>query len=370
MNKMTISKCLLLALLPILLLCSSCNDDLDLTADYKDISISYALLNINDPVHYFKIYRGYLTDDNAFVEAGNWDQIYYPVDSIEVRLEEYDDRGTMRRCAVLDTTTAVPKDDGYFANPKQLLYYSNWTLNKDYKYRLVIKHVNSGEEIYAQTDIVGNCKISKPANQNPFNSKDNTAPKFVLTGDGGGTARSNNAVVADFYITFYYIEVNKNTQEVVHKSISKKMNSSFKVPQSDGTINFDSFTSTDLFAMIKQYVEPNNNVVRYVDTVDGRPFFCLKIDAWTANKEFQTYHNVSTPSSSIVQDRLEYTNFVSENNNAYGLLASRNHCYRLFKFDNTNGNNNEDSLVKGSQTKNLNFDYYRNSPEFFEVVSK
>lgn len=370
MNKLNIGKCLIPALLALNVLSTSCDDNLDLTADYKDISISYALLNPNDPVHYFKIYRGYLTDDNAYVEAGNWESIYYPIDSIEVRLEEYNDEGTMLRSAVLDTTTAVYKDNGYFANPKQLLYYSTWTLNKENKYRLVIKHVNSGEEVYAQTDIVGNCRISKPVNQNPFNSKDNTGPKFVITGNGGGTARSNNAAVADFYITFNYIEVDKNTHEVTHKSISKKMNSSYKVPQSDGDINFDSFTPANLFLLIKQYVEPNDNVVRYIDTIDAKPYFCLKIDTWMANKEFSIYHSVSTPNSSIIQDRMDYTNFVSNNNNAYGLLASRNHCYRLFKFDNTNGNNNEDSLVKGSYTKGLNFDYYRNSPEFYEVVEK
>ena len=55
--------------------------------------------------------------------AGEWDNIYYPVDSIEVCLEEYRD-GQFLRSAVLDTTTAVPKNEGDFHNPKQLLYAS------------------------------------------------------------------------------------------------------------------------------------------------------------------------------------------------------------------------------------------------------
>ena len=81
-------------------------EKLDLTADYRDITISYGILNVKDNVHYFKIYRGYLTDQNAYVEAGNWDQIYYSIDSIEVRFEEYKD-GKMVRSAILDTTTAI-----------------------------------------------------------------------------------------------------------------------------------------------------------------------------------------------------------------------------------------------------------------------
>ena len=133
----------------------------DLTADYKDITVSYGILNIKDPVHYFKIYRGYLTDGNAYEAAGEWDNIYYPVDSIEVRFEEYEN-GTLLRSAVLDTTTAVPKDEGDFHNPKQLLYYSDWQLDPERVYRLAIKRHTSGDEIYAQTIMVGNFSVRRP----------------------------------------------------------------------------------------------------------------------------------------------------------------------------------------------------------------
>ena len=86
-----------------------------------------------------------------------------------------------------------------------------------------------------------------------------------------------------------------------------------------------------------------------------------------ANDHFQIYQQVANPNTSIVQNRLEYTNFVSDDNDAYGLLASRSSVRRLFKFDNTNGKYNEDSLVWGSITGKLNFDYYRNSPEFVDL---
>ncbi len=365
-------KWLLWALFPLTLLCSSCNDELDLTAEYKNITISYALLNPNDEVHYFKIYKGFLTDDNALEEAGNWENIYYHVDTIEVRFEEYNAAGTLSRSAILDTTTAIEKESGYFANPKQLLYYSTWTLDPECTYRLVIKNRNTDEEVYAETNIVGNCKISRPASQNPFNSKDNNGPKFVLTGDGSGTAKSNNVSIVDFYLIFHYIEVDNNTQAVTHKTVRKKMNGSYKAPQSDGDVSFDSFTPSDFLQTLKQQIEPNSSVTRYADTVsgDGKPYFCLQVQAWSANSEYYTYQTVANPGSSIVQDRQEYTNFVSENSTAYGLLASRNSCTRTFKFDNTNSNNNEDSLVNGIYTKDLGFDYYRNSPEFFEVTSQ
>jgi len=356
-------------LLPALLLClafftQSCDNNLDLTADYKNITVSYSLLNMSDPVHYFKVYRGYLTDENAYIQAGNWENIYYPVDSIEVIFEEYDERGRLLRTATLDTTTAIQKEEGYFANPRQLLYYSTWQLNQDYNYKLRIKRLSTGDEVYAETNVVGVCKINKPISQNPFNSKNNNGPKFVLTGEGSASARDRNVAIADFYITFNYIEVDKNTSAVTHKSITKKMNSSYKKPASDGDISYDDFTPNDFFRFLTQNIQPNSNVVRYVDTIEGQPYFCLKVDSWFANEQYYTYQMVASPNSSIVENRMEYTNFVSDDKSAYGLLASRNHTYKLFKFDNTNGSNNEDSLVKGSFTKDLGFDYYRNSPEF------
>lgn len=369
MIRMKFQHILLVLLLPLMLLCTSCNDKINLMADYKDIRISYAVLNVNDPIHYFKIYRGYQTEENAYVEASNWDQIYYPVDSIEVRLEEYAANGTKIRDAVLDTTTSITRAPGYFANPKQMLYYSTWQLDEECKYRLVIKHVNSGEEVYAETLIVGNCVFSKPYNQNPFNCSNDHAPLFQIVSEDG-SLRDKNVAVADMYLIFHYLEIDNQTKAVSHKTISKKMNASFLTPQSDGSITFDGFYAKDLMLAIKENVKPNDNVTRYLDTVDGKPFFCLEIQAWLATKDYQIYHNVAAPTTSLVQDRLEYTNFISPDNNAFGLFASRNSCKRSYKFDNTEGKYNEDSLVKGSITKGLNFDYYRNSPEFFEVTTK
>ena len=126
----------------LLFLSTSCDNELQLAADYKDITVTYAILNPKDSVHYFKIYKGYLTSENAFEAAFDWNNIYYPVDSIEVRFEEYSENGTLLRTAILDTTTQVDKLNGYFANPKQLLYYSTWKLDVDNTYRLIIKRLN------------------------------------------------------------------------------------------------------------------------------------------------------------------------------------------------------------------------------------
>lgn len=326
---------------------------LDLTADYKDITISYGLLNVKDAVHYFKVYRGYLTDGNAYEAAGEWENIYYPVDSIEVRLEEYRN-GQLLRSAVLDTTTAILKDEGYFHNPEQLLYYSDWQLDVDNVYRLVVHRNSTGEEVYAETLIVGNFSIKRPTYSWNMNLNQAYRMQFYT---------AENAAMYDIYLTFYYIEVDKGTGEIVHKQITRKLNGDYIRATTGTEVTYSGFTPSTFFSTIVQGIETNNNVTRYIDAIDGKPYVCMRLQIWAGDKNYLTYREVATPSSSIVQNNLEYTNFISKDESAWGLLGSRNYAYADLSMDNTTAHN-EDTLVMSPRTKRLNFDYYRYSPEF------
>lgn len=345
-----------LALVTAILLFNTCQK-LDLTADYRDITISYGILNVKDDVHYFKVYRGYLTDQNAYVEAGNWDQIYYPVDSIEVRFEEYQN-GKLKRSAVLDTTTAVPKNEGYFHNPKQLLYYSNWKLDSDCKYRLVIHRKSDGQDVYAETLMVGDFSIRRPMNSMNMNLNQSYRMLFYS---------ADNAAFYDIFLTFYYIEVNNTTGAIEHKQLTTKLNGDYIRATSSNEVTFTGFTPESFFNSIIQTIETNPNVTRYIDSVAGKPYYCMRLTIWGGDQNYLTYREVASPTSSIVSNRMEYTNFVSEDESAYGLVASRNYSYVDLMMDNTM-EHNEDTLVLSNRTKRLNFGYYRNSPEFPQEI--
>lgn len=330
-------------------------EPVDLTADYKDITITYSVLNQQDSVHYFKVYKGFITDENAFVEASSWDNVYYPVDSIEVRLEEYMNKHLVRS-AILDTTTRVERSEGFFPSPKQLLYYSTWRLNEEATYRLVVKRLNTGEEVYAETLVVGNFDVRRPQSSWSMNS-DAFTIKFYA---------AENAALYDIYFTFYYIEVDNRTGAIEHKSLTKKLNAESIRSTSSSEISFSMFRPKDFYEFLTQQIQPNSNLTRYIDAPNGHPYQCFKLQVWAADKNFRTYQEVAAPSSSIVETRLEYTNFISANNDAYGLLASRNFCDRFLTIENTTSHS-EDTLVKGSKTRSLGFDYYRNSPLFNSV---
>lgn len=327
-------------------LSAGCDDRIDLTAEYEDITVSYGMMNKSDSIHYFKIYRGFITDENAYTEASNWDNIYYPVDSLEVRMEVRNGNGALVRSVVLDTTTAIAKKQGYFAAPKQLLYcYKDSLLDEDNIYRLVIKRVNSGKEIYAETTVVGDFSFRYPMQNWNMTLETYTPIKFKAAA---------NASIYDLYLTFYYIEMNKKSGEVAHKSITKKLNSVFIRSSATEEVSYTGFTPISFYTIVAQSIVPNEDVVRYIDG-----FSCIRLTAWAANEIFANYYDISNPTSSIVQSRGSYSNFVtSGKNDAYGFLASRNSCSRTFIWS-SSIDHNEDTLVSGKRTAGLQFRYYR-----------
>ena len=67
---------------------TSCSNEIDITSDYKDITVVYAVLNQNDSVQYVKIYKAFLGDEDAFIMAQSTDSFYHQ-DVLEVTLERW-----------------------------------------------------------------------------------------------------------------------------------------------------------------------------------------------------------------------------------------------------------------------------------------
>ena len=177
---------------------------------------------------------------------------------------------------------------------------------------------------------------------------------------------AENAAMYDVYLTFYYIEVDNQTGHIEHKQLKRKINGDYIRAASGSEVTYSGFTPESFFNTIIQNIETNPNVTRYIDAVDHKPYYCMRLTVWGGDINYLTYREVATPSSSIAQNNLEYTNFVSSDESAYGLLASRNYSSTDLMMDNSTGHN-EDTLVMSNRTRRLNFDYYRNSPEFLDL---
>jgi hypothetical protein len=203
---------------------SSCSTGVDLYADYKDVPIIYALLDIRADTNYVKITRAFCgTNDNP-IEASDVAMIYdssnYPgkLDArvIELKSTHGGDFLPTGRELVLDTMTIHNKEAGTFYSPDQIIYYTtrrfiSGTDGNRYKYKLVVVKPD-GDTVTAQTGMVGNDEFRVLTNYVNFHTIHPDVVKISFIGD-------DMAAIYSVKIQFNYSEQHGN-QEVEWKSIS------------------------------------------------------------------------------------------------------------------------------------------------------
>lgn len=349
MKKILLSLCCVLLMVISLV---SCKPDIELTSDYKDVTVVYGLLNPLDAQHYIKIYKGYLTKENALVWAQDLDNISYYND-ITVKLEEYlpgSVEGTPRYTYPIDMVMSNPKEvDGVF--PKNQVLYrvkesDSRKIREGLLYRLVIENKNTGRVVTSETTTIANMAFNIPLGTSHsistinLNKDDPWAVGFKMN------SWPENAHAVDAYVTFRYIEKNKLTGDTVHKAVRDICVTPGFTPG-----NETSFKPNVIYRLLKENIEVNDNVWRFPDTYE-----CVDIKLWTCDKVYYTYYKTAQPSSSIVQDRVNYTNIEADDDMALGFFASRTYYERTFRLDVIN--HNEDSLAHGQWTKDLNFRPY------------
>ena len=333
-------KFLILCFLVALLGFTSCSKDFDSNAPYKDVTIVYGLLNPDDQDHYIKIYKGFLTSDNAYEAAKEYDSLYY-FDQIDVVMEEYKD-GHLTATYPLDMTTDIPRElEGDFAAPEQLLYHFSAELNPEATYKLVITNKESGRVVTAETDVLGSFYLRAPSDntlQVGIHSTQNTDVKF---------ATPKNAKSFEVFQTFYYIERDRITHEEVKKSIRRKLSSG--VIRDGISDQSCSYVPANLLTVLSGRLEENPNIDRYITTDSA-----LCYEVWVVNEPIYNYVANNSISGSVVLDRLSYTNvWCSDDDRVAGVLGTRRSVCGWHGI--TAASQNE--LVTGELTRKLNFHY-------------
>lgn len=347
MKKRNIFSCLCCFVLAALTM-TSCKPDVNLTSDYRDVTVVYGLLNPLDNYQYIKIYKGYLTKDNALVWAQDLDNISY-YDDITVKLEEYFPEsagGELRYTYTLDTVMSIGKVYGVFASPTQVLYRMKKPIREGYRYRLVIENKKNGRVVTSETTTISNMAFNIPLGTSHSVSTINLNKDEPWQVGFKTSSWPDQAYAVDAYVTFRYIEKNKQTGDTVHKAVRDVC-----VTNGFTQGNETSFKPNVIYRVLKENIEENDNVWRYPETYE-----CIDIKLWACDQVYYTYYKTAQPSSSIVQDRVNYTNIEADDDMALGFFASRTYYKRKFRLDVIN--HNEDSLAHGQWTKNLNFRPY------------
>jgi hypothetical protein len=291
-------------------LLSSCETDIDVTAEYKDITVVYGILSRNDSIHYFRINKAFLGDGNVLEYVTNADSSSY-YDNLEVTLTESNSSGPTRTLQ-FDTIQIDNKEDGTFYGPKQVAYKSEFKIptgDQEYTYSLKVRNKITGKEITSKTSVVKNFDITSPRFGQPtidFLTDNN----FVMKWRSGKNGRRYEP-----FIRFWFQEVFVGN-DTIDRYIDWRLGSAKSKNLNGGEEMTMPYKPTGIYEISKSLIPYKDGreaqvIARYVDRCD----FTIAV----AGDELNTYMEVNGPTSGITQDRPEYSNI----DNGLGLFSSR-----------------------------------------------
>ena len=276
----------------------SCNKDLQINDDYKDITIVYGLLNPNDSLSYIRIEKAFLSDGDIYQAAQIPDSNLY---SHKLDVVLYDDDGDA--VVTFDTVTIYNKEEGIFYAPVMQVYYAvtKNLLNDEDVYTLKIKNPKTGLEQVAKTKLINgqSIKIGYP----------NYKIDFTKDRDIEFTTKKNIRLY-QVNIRFHYEEININTHDTT-KHYVDWLQGAIKSQYLSGGEELESPYSGQGFYDNLENNLSGDDIIRYVLQVE--------IILSVADDIFNTYMDINKPSASLVVDRPAFSNIT----NGYGIVASR-----------------------------------------------
>lgn len=299
----------------------SCSTDLELIGEYEDITVVYGLLNQIDSVSYVKINKAFLGEGNALIMAQEPDSSSYE-GHLTVVMEQLKN-GSLAKTFTFDTSTIYTKEPGTFYYPNQVLYQcvTKDQLDDESDYRLIITNNITGKVITAQTPLVSDFDILKPIVNNPIKPTihfpDNDSPKDVewLSAEFG---KLYNVVMR-----FYYKEKFFDDMDTTYKYIENTFPARKSKSIEGGEEMLIQFANNSFYTLCETKIpyEPDKEA-----NVGARYALWVEFIFSVAGDDFNTYMEVNDASSSIVQERPEYTNV----ENGIGIFSSRYNKSRLY----------------------------------------
>lgn len=313
----------------IIVILFSCNEQIELSGDFKETAIVYGLLDHSDSMHYVKITRAFIGPGNAVDIAQIEDSSYF--NSVYATIEELEG-GTVTRTWVLSDTIIENKDtNGVFFAPTQKVYYFKTlpttistsgafgtvqtspdpqlsSLNPNAQYRLNAD-INDGLfRVSATTDLV-NGLTTNATSQNftfKFASNPGEYKAQLVTISNTGNAHVVNAKIG-INIAEYIGE------DAVSQTIDWTIGENDVMPNSSITFSAQGETF---------YNRVIDNVTND-PLIDQRNFLGFEVVMTGGSEDLYNYITVNQPSSSLAQTKPTYTNLeVTNDYRVIGIFSS------------------------------------------------
>lgn len=296
----------------------SCENELDINAEYKDLTIIYGMLNPKLDSNYIRIQRGYLGTEPAINSVGQSDSLYYDTADIDVYIREYNkDDTTFNKEAPLVIDNSIPLDSGLFTSDGFYLYRvpSDLDILNDKEYEVIVKR-KDGSEASARTGIVGDIDIDRPRATLTAKIYDGLIVFRIRQDIEGNNPDATLKMTAyQPIIKFHYKEVNLSTGAEEFKTAN------ISLPLVESTFNEVNltFTGNELNLALAGIIpkDSTKNILRFFQSLD--------VEIYGASEELMTFIELNKPSTGINQNRPDYSQVV----NGTGILSSRTFSRRL-----------------------------------------
>lgn len=314
--------------LPALLLASACSNDFEVTAPWKEIPVTYAILDANAPAQYIRVEKAFLDEQvSALRIAQIADSLYYPAGDISVFLEQLNGTTVVKSSQLTRVDgrdEGIVRDSGVFANQPNWLYKLSTTgsdtLIEGAKYRLVIKRANGKPDITGTTTIPNAFRWAEPI----ATTLSSVVPKlnFDTAGKVDVAWRTDeNGVFFNVSLTMKYKETDPITGQTIGAPITLVWDMAKNVKRNDTPstttppLNYKgSFESPSIYEFLHDHIAPTNDRHRY--------FLELSFTVEGGGKEIERFLETISANSGITG--AEVIPLYSNMSEGYGLLTGKN----------------------------------------------
>ena len=306
----------LLSFLLALLTFTSCKETITLTNDQKETAVIYGILDQADTIHIIKINRAFSGTNNSLKVAQIPDSSYFK--DVQAYIYEIKKGDTLRKWKLRDTIIEN-KEEGLFFGPIQKVYYFKTEKNtplvgeKGREYQFRGKFEKNKFEVTASTELIyGNSLLYPVSNGTNYSFANGIIdkPEYYSTGIKfkPGTAVTTNTALR---ITIReYIG-----QEDTLKSFD------WNVGDMDVTPNATSAGINALGTAFYPLIVKNCTNT----AITKRQLASIELRVTFASEVLYNYITLNKPSSSLAQNKINYTNLSATNGmRVIGIFTARN----------------------------------------------
>ncbi len=323
----------------------SCSTDIDLNADYKDITVVYGLLDKGTDRQYIKVNKAFLGEAPVAEMAAVSDSFIYK--SATVMLKKYHNDHYIKTI-YFEYNDTIPKDTGYFANDKNVIYITDEKIieeseEKDleeYSYKLIVQ-IPGKPEVSSEAKLVSSVKILPPisySSQLIFYQSYGSSGQYIDLKLKYESAK--NALLYEVYTEISFYEKNQGNDNYTMKTLMwRQLDKRATSIKGDETIE-SIISGSGLFNYIHSQIANTNT--------EERIFYSIRFYFVAAGETLTKYIDLTSPDYGIVQEKPSFTNI----KNGWGLFSSRGSNFSKYK---KLEKSSLDELSKGQYTGTDNF---------------